>query len=256
MYGYNAIFVWTYTGALLLCVLLWAIPMSATPSSPMLRAKERSKRTGQSSMQLLQKLWRIVVVATMYGCAMTLCEHIMFLQLDRQFRVSKVFVGYVTIVGTATELPVFWFSQRLIQRFGHQRLLLFSHAMMILRLLLLSQLGDGYQHTVFFIQALHGFCFALFWSAMVDATFKLAPVHLKGTSQSLLSTAYYVVGPAVGSPGWGALYQWTGRAAPAYFGGVMLVGASMVGVSHLRLDHVIREQSDGHDDDEIRLVNV
>ena len=83
------------------------------------------------------------------------------------------------MIGTATELPVFFFSQQLITRFGHFTLLVVSFVALAIRLSLLSQIRPGMEHLILGIQSLHGVCFALYWVTIVDLSYQLAPPNLK-----------------------------------------------------------------------------
>ena len=77
------------------------------------------------------------------------------------------------------------------------------------------------------LQLLHGPCFALAWSAAVSFAADATPPRLRATSQSALSTAYYVLGAGVGSVLWSCAYEYLGARA-TYLSGAALVAAAAV----------------------------
>jgi len=252
VFGFGAMFLWTYGGTFLLCTLLMLRQApSPTPTlSPLSHTEQAypdrqppacgsftSSQNGPaikiervSYRRLVGPLWPVLLGGVLQGVAMALVEQILFLQLEIEFHVSKAFIGNLTLVGTLTELPCFAFSEQLIARYGHRRLLLCSQATLALRLVLMSQITPG---LLVLIQCLHGPCFALFWSTIVDSVNKMAPEGTKGTAQSLLSTMYFVVGAGMGSTMWGAVYQSYGAATTYLLGLIaLLLSAGLVAAGH------------------------
>jgi predicted MFS family arabinose efflux permease len=66
------------------------------------------------------------------------------------------------------------------------------------------------------VQLLHGFNFALYWAAAVDAIHKLSPKELTTTSMAALNVAYATFGAAVGSFLWGYVYDSYGGVKSVY----------------------------------------
>eukprot|EP01051_Picozoa_sp_SAG22_P021361 SAG22_NODE_4687_length_1192_cov_1.612992_2_plen_195_part_00 len=115
--------------------------------------------------------------------------------------------GWVTLVGTLSEYFPFFFSRRLIARLRPARLMLLSQLAMIVRLLAVSTVQPGQEHRLVAIQSLHGLGFACYWIAVVEHVQQAAAPALRGTSQSVVSTCYYTLGPGLGSILWLSLYE-------------------------------------------------
>merc|ERR1712196_730377 len=83
-FGFDAIFVWTYSGVAALFMLMCAVPGNSYRSAPATSSTEaeKPKLSICSSVSALKQLWQLALVGVLYGIAMTLVEHIMFLQLD------------------------------------------------------------------------------------------------------------------------------------------------------------------------------
>ena len=174
------------------------------------------------------RLRPFLLLMALYGVAMSLVEALLFLQMAREFGSSKRLMGAVTLVGTTTELPIFHRSDALVARFGHARLLRAAHGCMVLRLCALACVTPAAAPWALpLLQLLHGPCFALAWSAAVSFAADATPPRLRATSQSALSTAYYVLGAGIGSVLWSCAYEYLGARA-TYLSGAALVAAAAV----------------------------
>jgi PPP family 3-phenylpropionic acid transporter len=65
------------------------------------------------------------------------------------------------------------------------------------------------------IQLLHGFTFAFYWSAVVDAIYKLSSKDMQSSCMASLNLIFYTVGGAIGNVVFGNIYD--------YYGGVYFV---------------------------------
>ena len=162
----------------------------------------------------------------LYGVSMSLVEALLFLQMARDFGSSARLMGAVTLVGTLTEFPLFAHSDGLIARHGPVRMLRVAHACLAGRLMALACVTRATAPWALpLLQLLHGPCFALAWSAAVSFAAAATPPRLRATSQSALSTAYYVLGAGVGSALWSCAYEYLGARA-TYLSGAALIAAS------------------------------
>ena len=76
------------------------------------------------------------------------------------------------------------------------------------------------------LQFIHGVNFALFWSASVDAIFKLAPPELENSCMATLNMIYHTIAGIVGNVVFGYLFD---------YGGSELVYLSSAGVLALSI---------------------
>uniref|UniRef100_A0A7S2WHD1 Major facilitator superfamily associated domain-containing protein n=1 Tax=Rhizochromulina marina TaxID=1034831 RepID=A0A7S2WHD1_9STRA len=231
-WGYDSIFSWTYffSGLVLLLLLYQPTSAAARGGGPHGEGGKRKRSAGSllytyAKQMKRPEIGRFLVIMTCYGCAISLVESIMFLQLERDFDMPKSSMGTITLVGTLIEFPIFQFSRSLVSRFGHLRLLTVAHWTLAARLFFMSLLTKETAHLTILVQASHGVCFALAWTAAVDYAFVFSPPELKATSQSVVSTAYYILGAGFGSVCFSASYDYFGARA-SYLGGMALVVAS------------------------------
>lgn len=161
----------------------------------------------------------ILLNSLCYGVVMQVPDTYLFISLERDFHASKSYSGFCTTVSILACLPLFWYSQALIQRYGHHRLIYVAESLAVVRLVLYSFLLPEFELSLYLIlavQLLHGFNFALFWSASVDAMFRFSPKDLSTSSMALLNMVYFTGGGAVGSLVWGFIYEWGGGVTYVY----------------------------------------
>ena len=140
---------------------------------------------------------------------------------------TKTQMGIASFVATATELPIFFFGNRLVKRFGSQRLFLSALALMGVRSLLFA--GASVSWMVYVIQALGGMMFPAMWLAGVSYAEENAPIGLKSTAQGLFSAMSFGFGSAVGGFIGGILLEsMGGRSMFMVLGVVILVSLTLI----------------------------
>lgn len=118
---------------------------------------------------------------------------------------SASLVGYGLSLQGLCELPLFYFSARIIARFGIRVTLLLTVFATALRMLLYSIIRDP--HWALFIELLHGVSWSLFWVVCVEYVNSLVREDWRVTGQSLLYAAYFGVGAIAGNFWTGYLYD-------------------------------------------------
>ncbi len=114
---------------------------------------------------------------------------------------SASLVGYGLSFQGLCELPLFYFSAKIIARLGIKATLLVTVFASVLRMLLYSSVKNP--TAAIFIEVLHGISWSLFWVVCVEYVNKLVRDDWRATGQSLLSAAYYGAGYIAGN-------LWTG----------------------------------------------
>jgi PPP family 3-phenylpropionic acid transporter len=109
---------------------------------------------------------------------------------------TKTQMGIASFVATLTELPIFFFGNRLVQRFGSQKLFLSALVLMGIRSMLFAAVGTPL--LIYGVQALGGMMFPAMWLAGVSYADENAPLGLKSTGQGLFSAMSFGFGSAVG----------------------------------------------------------
>jgi MFS transporter, PPP family, 3-phenylpropionic acid transporter len=110
-------------------------------------------------------------------------------------------VGYGLSFQGLCELPVFYFSARIILRLGLKTTLIITVLATAIRMTLYYFIKDPVSTLP--VELLHGFSWSLFWVVCVEYVNKLVDEHWLATGQSLLYAAYFGAGAIAGN-------YWTG----------------------------------------------
>lgn len=106
-------------------------------------------------------------------------------------------VGLNFALQSLSELPLFYFGQRLIRRYGPQRLIVFAMVVTSLRLLFMWQ---NQSPTFALMAALsHGVSFSLFLVSIIEYMRRLIPPAYRATGQSLIWAFYFGAGTTFGN---------------------------------------------------------
>ncbi|MFT3682214.1 MAG: MFS transporter [Ferruginibacter sp.] len=135
---------------------------------------------------------------------------------------SASLVGYGLSFQGLCELPLFYFSAKIIARIGLKNTLLITVTATVVRMLLYSTIKNPYAALP--VELLHGFSWSLFWVACVEYVNKLVDEKWLATGQSLLYAAYFGIGAIAGNYWTGYLYD-SGLKLSAIF----LLNAGVVG---------------------------
>lgn len=138
------------------------------------------------------------------GLCLSALSNFLFLHMET-LGASKTLMGFSLTTATLSELPMFFFADRFLRRWGAHGLLLFSMGVYALRSLLYSFVADPW--IILFIQLLHGATFSTMWTAAVSYASEIAPPGLNATAQGLVSVTMFGIGSAAGALLGGALYQ-------------------------------------------------
>ena len=110
---------------------------------------------------------------------------------------SASLVGYGLSFQGLCELPLFYFSARIIGKLGIRTTLLITVFATALRLFLYSVVKNP--QAAIAIELLHGISWSLFWVVCVEYVNMLVREDWRATGQSLLYAAYYGAGAIVGN---------------------------------------------------------
>ena len=135
-------------------------------------------------------------------------------------------MGIALTISTITELPIFFFGNRLVKRLTTYGLLVLALVMIAIRCLLLSFVSTPAM--VLGLQAFGGMIFPAMWMAGVSYADENAPAGLKSSAQGLFGAMTFGVGSAVGGFIGGLLLESIGgRGMFSAFGIIVLVGLVM-----------------------------
>ncbi len=136
---------------------------------------------------------------------------------------SASLVGYGISFQGLCELPLFYFSAKIIGKFGIKTTLLITIFATALRLLLYSVVKNP--NAAILIEVLHGISWSLFWVVCVEYVNLLVKEDWRATGQSLLYAAYYGAGAIIGNFWTGYLYDTKMKVAE-----IFLLNAGIVSV--------------------------
>lgn len=134
---------------------------------------------------------------------------------------SASLVGYGISFQGLCELPIFYYSARIIGKFGIRTTLLITVFALALRMLLYSVTSNPF--AALLIEVLHGISWSLFWVVCVEYVNSLVREDWRATGQSLLYAAYFGVGAIAGNFWTGYLYD-----SQMKVSGIFLLNAGIV----------------------------
>ncbi|MBX2997057.1 MAG: MFS transporter [Caldilineaceae bacterium] len=170
---------------------------------------------------LVNPTWTLfLLTAFIAGMGLAVINNFFFLYLEH-LGFSAGFMGLSLTVSTLSELPVMFFADRLLRRWGARWMLMASLVIYVIRTLGYSLVTGALP--ILLIQLLHGPTFSLMWMAGVAYADEHAPPGLGATAQGLLSGMVMGLGAALGAILGGMLYQGVGP--------ILMFRAAALGVS-------------------------
>jgi PPP family 3-phenylpropionic acid transporter len=161
----------------------------------------------------------------MIGLGAAVINNYLFLYME-QLGAGKTLMGLALSVATLSEVTVFLFSDRLLDRWGAYPILMLSMAALAVRLLAYAVTPNPW--LILPAQLLHGLTFAAMWAAGVAYVHKIAPPGLGATAQGLMSGVAFGAAAAAGGLLGGLLYESIGLALTFGLGGLALLGVLLL----------------------------
>jgi PPP family 3-phenylpropionic acid transporter len=136
-----------------------------------------------------------LILALVGGVAFTTINSYLFPYME-DLGISRSMFGITLLISTIGELPILFFSNRLLKRFGSYRLLILGMILTGVRLLLYAWLR--FPLGIFLFQFLNGMTFPMVWVAGVSYADENAPAGMKSTAQGLFGAMVFGIGAAIG----------------------------------------------------------
>jgi len=154
---------------------------------------------------LSNRAWLLFLLLVFFGGAgQSGIHNYLFLYMN-DLGASKMMMGLSLSIATISELPMFFYSDRLLARWSAKGLFIFATIMYVVRALALSYSNMPWM--ILITQLLHGLTFSAMWVAGVSYANEIAPPGLGATAQGLLSGIFMGISAATGALLGGALYQ-------------------------------------------------
>jgi PPP family 3-phenylpropionic acid transporter len=198
---------WAFYGYIILMlgglVVAWFLPIRETSA----------QQPFWSGMRLFagNRQWLLfLAVVFIGGTCMAIILNFLFLYMN-DLGVSKTLMGLTLTFATISELPIFFYSNRLLNRWGARGLLLIALAATVVRALAYTVVSDPWMFLV--VSLLHGLTFSAMWVAGVSFADSMAPEGLGATAQGLFSAVLLGLGGIAGGLIGGFLYDELGAVA-------------------------------------------
>lgn len=213
---------------------LWLAALFVSQKFVYSPAKAGETPKGSVRTLLTNRRWQMfLIVAFAGGLAFAVSNNYFFPYL-RDLGANESTMGLSLTIGTLSEVPVFFFGNRLIRRFKPYGLLMLAMVITGVRFLLFG--ATTTPELVLLVQLLSGLTFPAMWMAGVAYSDENAPAGLGATAQGVFSAMVMGFGAAVGGFVGGPLLEGLGgRGLYLVFGVVVLIIVAAVALTHNRL---------------------
>jgi MFS family permease len=171
-------------------------------------------------------LWLVEMI--LMGAATSLVDSFLFVFLQKDLNASTLLCGLTVGVTVLLEIPIFAYSKSLLEKVGHDGLLVTSMFAYAVRVFGYTRLSPKTINFVLLLEVLHGITFATAWISAVDFCSQFGPKEWSTMAQSILGAFWASLGGSIGPIFGGLAYRRFGAAA--MFGGaglIMMVAALM-----------------------------
>jgi PPP family 3-phenylpropionic acid transporter len=183
---------WAFWGYALIMVLAFII--SQKFSFP-LRTKNNSIK-GDFRQTFANRRWLFfLILAFVAGVGFASMTNYLFPYME-ELGISRLMMTVALTIASIGELPILFFTNRLLKRFGAFGLLGLAMAVTGVRLLLYA--GLNFTAGILLFQLLNGMTLPLFWAAGVSYADENSPTEMKATAQGLMGTMIFGFGAAAG----------------------------------------------------------
>ena len=196
-------------------------------------APEETKSKGNVRDLLSNRHWILFLALAFIGGIAFASTATYFSPYMKELGADEFIIGIALLVSTLSEIPVFFFGDRLLKRFKSYGLLIFALVVTGIRSLLFA--ASGTPTLAILVQLLQGLTFPAMWIAGVAYSDEHAPENLKSTAQGLFGAMTFGIGSAVGGLMGGVLLESIGgRALFLVYGVVVLSGVAVISLIEKR----------------------
>ncbi len=182
--------------------------------------------TGSARTLLADRRWLPFLALAFGGGLSTLISTNYLFAYMKELGSSEAAMGLAITLSIVAEVPVLFFGNRLITRFGAYPVLLAAMVITGARLLLFFVAVTP--DVVLLLQLANGLTFPLMWVAGVAYAHEHAPAGLAATAQGLFGAMVYGFGSAVGGFAGGPLFERIGGRATYIVFGLVILGIVVI----------------------------
>ncbi len=188
--------------------------------------EESTSKPGGIRFLLTNRRWINFLFIAFLGGLGTFAVNAYLFSYMAELGTNETTMGFALTIATLTEIPIFFFGDRLVKRFTNYGLLVLALGMLAIRSLLFGVVNTPFM--VLVLQAFGGTIFPAMWLAGVSYADENAPDGLKSTAQGLFGAMCFGVGSAAGGFIGGLLLgSIGGRGMFLVFGIIVLAGLVM-----------------------------
>lgn len=210
---------WAFIGFL----STWIFLLLIGSRLPMHVAAAGSKFWSEIRILLSSRRWFLfLAVALIEGMSLGIFLNFLFLYLE-DMGASRTIMGLSLTAATLSEIPVFLYSRKLLQRWDSQFLLALSLIFVVIRAFAYVNMTAPWQ--VLLISLLHGPTFSLMWASGVAYASKMAPPGLGATAQGVYAGTVMGLGSALGAFTGGTIFDAYGPVAAFQWAGIASLAA-------------------------------
>ena len=148
---------------------------------------------------LRDKMLMLMLLGGVFHFVPLVCSDIFLSTHLASLEIEPLWTGIAISAGIAVEVVVLSYSAHILASYRPSLIFMVAVLLGIVRFLGMNISSAGWQ--IFCCQALHGFCFGLFWIAIVEMVAARTVDKMPATGQSLLSAVVVGLGAGVGIAG-------------------------------------------------------
>lgn len=219
-----------FQGYTVLMLLTLIVAQRFTFGAPAAKASLR----GATRTLLANRRWKLFLALAFVGGMGFASINTYLYPYLQELGASETLMGLAVTLSTLSELPVFFFADRLLRRFKAFELFVLALITTGVRLLLCAAFASPVG--VLALQLLNGVTFPAAWAAGVSYADANAPSGMNATAQGLFGAMIFGFGAAAGGFCGGLLLgSLGGRAMYLIFGAAVLAGTTIITLMERRL---------------------
>ena len=153
--------------------------------------------------------WRFLVAVFVFGFGSAVIHNYLFLYMD-DIGANKTLMGLSLAFATLSEVPILFFSGRLLTRFGTTMVMVCAMTLLAIRLLAFSMILIPFLVVIF--QLMHGPAYSMMWVSGVSFSAVNSPRGMGATAQGLFTGVFLGLSAATGAFVGGILLESFGSA--------------------------------------------
>lgn len=163
---------------------------------------------------------KVLVVLAVQGAGMNMVQSFLFVYLNNELNAPEYICGLSVFCTCLVELPIFFFSHKILKFFGINILFIIAQLAFIIRIFLYTILTESTILWILPIATLHGLTYANMWNSAAQFASEFCPKGLESVCMLILSFCHHYLGAFFGNLIGGLIYKYYGAKVMFYVFGV------------------------------------